>query len=520
MEAGRHSDPAPGSGGVWDNSHPMGILIRIALCAPLAALALLAEVSLPALFGDHMVVQRDAPVHVWGSAASGEAVTAQFRGQTVSGTATAEGRWDVYLPPGSAGGPFTLTVSGGNTVRLDDVMVGEVWVASGQSNMVWPVSRSRDAEAEIQAANHAGIRYFKVELATAEGRQHDVKGEWKVLTPATAGEFSGVGYFFARDLHSRLGVPFGIVQSAWGGTPVEAWTSARTFSDEAALSRLAADFAAQAERARPEYEATLAKWEQRAKAAKAAGQETPRKPRAPRPLQPHHRPSSLFNAMISPLVPYAIRGAIWYQGENNASRGQGRLYRAMFRALIEDWRREWGQGDFPFLFVQLANYGRVPEGATWAELRESQAKALGLANTGMAVTIDIGNPTDIHPRNKQDVGLRLALAARSVTYGERDLSHSGPTFRQATREEGALRLWFDHVGDGLEARGGALAGFEVAGSDGRFVAARAEISGAAVVVSSPEVETPLQARYAWAAAPEASLFNAAGLPASPFRTMD
>ena len=491
-----------------------------ALALLLSAPAAVAEVSLPSIFGDHMVFQRDLPVHVWGSSMAGESVRVDFRGQSVSTSADNDGQWEVYLPPGTAGGPFSVTVSGTNTLQFSDVMVGDVWVASGQSNMVWPVSRSKDAEEEIRQGDHPGIRYFKAALTTSEQPLSDVKGEWRVVTPSTVAELSGVAYFFARDLQGRLGVPFGILQSAWGGTPVEAWTSARKLSEEPPLAGMTDEFAAAAKMAEPEYASRLQDWERRAAAAKEAGGNAPARPRPPRALQAHHRPSSLFNAMVAPLLPHGIRGVIWYQGENNGSRGQGLLYRKMFRALIEDWRREWGLGAFPFLYVQLANYGRVPERATWPELREAQAMALGLVRTGMAVTIDIGNSTDIHPRNKQDVGLRLALAARAVAYGESGILHSGPAFRQATREGSALRLWFDHSGAGLEARGGPLQGFEIAGADGGFVPASARISGATVLVSSPEVKRPVQARYAWAADPKANLFSGAGLPASPFRTMD
>lgn len=310
----------------------------------------------------------------------------------------------------------------------------------------------------------------------------------------------------------------GIIQSAWGGTPAESWTSARTLAEEPALANMSAEFAAEAMADEAVYAERLATWEKRSAAAKAEGKEAPRRPPPPRALRPQHKPSALFNAMIAPLLPYAIRGTIWYQGENNASRGQGYLYRRLFRAMIEDWRREWGIGAFPFLFVQLANYGRVPEESTWPELREAQAMALGLANTGMAVTIDVGNPTDIHPRNKQDVGLRLALAARAIAYGEHDLGYSGPLFRQATRDADGLRLWFDHVGGGLEARGGQLEGFQIAGRDGKFVSAQASISGNTVLVSSAAVKHPVGVRYAWAADAQGNLFNDAGLPASPFQT--
>ena len=496
----------------------MTAVLRVLLLASLFTSGAWAKVGLPALFGDHMVVQRDAPVHVWGTAEPGEAVQVAFRGQSVSTAAAEDGRWEVYLDPGPAGGPFGLAVEGSNRVEFEDVHVGEVWVGSGQSNMVWPLERSRDAEQEIAAAEHPGIRYFKVTLNTSDTRLEDVEGQWQVVSPETASGFSGVGYFFARHLHKQLGVPMGIIQSAWGGTPAESWTSARTLAEEPALANMSAEFAAEAMADEAVYADRLATWEKRSAAAKAEGKEAPRRPPPPRALRPQHKPSALFNAMIAPLLPYAIRGTIWYQGENNASRGQGYLYRRLFRAMIEDWRREWGIGAFPFLFVQLANYGRVPEESTWPELREAQAMALGLANTGMAVTIDVGNPTDIHPRNKQDVGLRLALAARAIAYGEHDLEYSGPLFRQATRDAAGLRLWFDHVGGGLEARGGQLEGFQVAGRDGKFVSAQASISGNTVLVSSAAVKHPVGVRYAWAADAQGNLFNDAGLPASPFQT--
>ncbi len=493
-------------------------LLLSTLVYAVIATGLWAEVRLPALFGDHMVIQRDLPVHVWGWADPGEAVSVEFLGQNASTRASGEGRWEAYLEPAQAGGPYTLDVRAANAITIHDVRVGEVWVGSGQSNMVWPLQRSRDAEKEIASADYSGIRYFKVELSTSDAPQGDVRGEWRVVTPDTAGELSGVAYFFARHLNRKLGVPFGIIQSAWGGTPAEAWTSLPTLSAEPSLAGMVGEFEREAEEAKGAYDTTLANWEKRAASAKAQGKDLPRKPPPPRALRPQHKPASLFNAMVAPLTPYPIRGTIWYQGENNGSRGQGLLYRRLFRSMIEGWRREWGLGAFPFLFVQLANFGRVPAQSTWPELREAQALALGLVQTGMAVTIDIGNPTDIHPRNKQDVGLRLALAARAVAYGEEGLAYSGPIFRQATREAGAIRLWFDHASGGLQARGGALEGFEVAGADGKFVPAEARIAANTVLVSSPSVSEPHQARYAWAADPEGNLFNVSGLPASPFRT--
>ena len=468
----------------------MRFLAPTLVCLALGG-GLRADVQLPALFGNHMVVQAGRPIQVWGIADPNEKVTVSFRSQEVKVSASDTGAWAAHLDPSAPGGPFTLEVQGNNLVSIEDVHVGEVWVASGQSNMVWPLERSDNAEAEIAAAKHPAIRYFKVAQATADLPLADVTGEWLVVSPETAAQFSGVAYFFARHLEGRLGRPVGIIQSAWGGTPAEAWTSQPALADDPTLKGL------------------ISSYDRAARTARSRRQQ----------VRLHHKPAALFNAMIVPLTRYAIRGAIWYQGENNGNRGQGILYRRLFRTLIEDWRRAWGQGDFPFLFVQLANYGRVPSADSWPELREAQSMALGLARTGMAVTIDIGNSTDIHPRNKQDVGLRLALAARAVAYGERGLVHSGPTFRQATWEGSAVRLWFDHAGNGLEARNGPLRGFEIAGAAGGFYIADPRIEGNTVVLSNRAVVAPTSVRYGWAADPDANLFNSAGLPASPFRTM-
>ncbi len=452
--------------------------LLLLLTGPLV-ISLHAEVKLPALFGDHMVMQQGVPLHVWGWAQPDEAVNVEFRGQKVSTTTNQDGGWEAWLNPSDAGGPYKIMLQGSNNITLEDIYVGEVWVASGQSNMVWPLGRSRDAEKEIAAANHPQIRYFKVTLATADKPKDDVEGQWLVVSPETAGDFSGVGYFFARHLQAEMKVPFGIIQSAWGGTPAEAWTSAETLASDPALAEFVT---ATSDR-------------------------------------PQHNPRVLFNAMIAPLTPYPIQGAIWYQGENNAGKGQGMIYRRLFQSMILDWRRAWDIGAFPFLFVQLANYGKVSESSTWPELRESQTAALELDKTGMAVTIDIGNSTDIHPINKQDVGLRLALAAQAVAYGNDEVVYSGPLYRQTTREGSMLQLWFDHLGSGLDTRDGDLEGFEIAGQDGMFVPAKARIDGENVLLSSPTVPVPVQARYAWHADPSGNLFNKSGLPASPFRTM-
>jgi len=488
------------------------VLLPVCLLAFLAPLAS-ATVTLPKLISDHMVFQCDMPVRVWGSAAPGESVRVRFRDQTVRAQADDQGRWELFLQPMDAGGPNDMRVEGNNRLVVRDILVGEVWIASGQSNMRWRVDQSNDADAEIAAAKYPRIRLFQVELDTAGEPRADVTGVWKRCSPESAGVFSAVGYFFGRRLHQELNVPVGIIQSAWGGTPAEAWTSREKLRADPALwfylnrwDRVLAEWPA----ARIRYERDLAAWKRLPEA------DRPPEPRAPRGPGHQHAPAALYNAMVAPLTPYGIRGAIWYQGESNAGADQARLYRRLFRTMIEDWRSRWGQGPFPFLFVQLANY---QTGGDWPTLRESQTEALALRNTGMAVTVDIGDPEDIHPRNKQDAGKRLALWALAGTYG-RKIVHSGPLYRQMTTEGDRIRLWFDHTGAGLKAWDGALRGFLIAGPDHVFHPAEAAIDGATVVVSSRLVEEPKAVRYAWDDDPPNNLRNSADLPASPFRTDD
>jgi len=502
----------------------MAAMIRLALLAALLLPTLLsADVRLPALFNDHAVLQRDQPIHVWGWATAGEKVSVTFRKQQVDTVAGGDGKFSVYLQPETAGGPDRMEIRGKNRIRMENVKVGEVWVASGQSNMAWTVKNSNNAEQEIADANHPDIHIFKVKLVTAEEEKEDVEGEWVQVTPKSIPELTAVGYFFARHLHQETDLPIGIIQSAWGGTPAEAWTTYRTLETDPALTPYLRRWRAVEEaypRAMVRHQAAMRAWQMQATAARKDKRdaEIPRQPRAPRGPGHQHEPASLYNGMIAPLVPYGIRGAIWYQGESNAGRALGSEYYHLFRSMIEDWRREWGVGDFPFLFVQLANYGRVSEEAEWEELRESQMKTLSLRNTGMAVTIDIGNPQDIHPRNKQDVGKRLALWALDMVHGE-DVVVSGPLMRQAVKEGGQMRIWFDHVGSGLELRNGS-AGFEIAGPDGAFHEAEAKVDGESLIVSRVGTSDPRAVRYAWKAAPETTLFNKDGLPASPFRTDD
>jgi sialate O-acetylesterase len=482
-------------------------------CLFLAAAPLCAAVKLPAILAEHMVLQQNRPVHLWGLADPGEAVTATFRGQSASITASEQGTWSLYLPPGAAGGPFALVVSGTNTIEFHDVLVGEVWIASGQSNMEFTTRDVIDAEKELQTALHPQLRLFNVDRNVAFYPRGDLAATgWQPAAPETVRDFSAVAYFFGRHLLDKLHVPVGLIDSTWGGTPAEAWTSLDALSSDASLMPVFSAWAttvkgfSAADRGRELAEAENAR-------AKAEG----RQPK-PLPWSPNQRlswsPAGLYNAMIAPLTPFPIRGAIWYQGESNAGPDRVALYGRLFQALISDWRRQWADPDLPFLFVQLASFNTKDD---WPLLREKQIEALSLRNTGMAVTIDIGNPADIHPKNKQDVGLRLAIAARAIAYGEH-IEYSGPVFQRAEPAGASMVVYFDHAG-GLAAKSGTLQGFEVAGADGKYSPATATIEGTAVRVSSPSVAQPLHVRYAWACAPvEANLVNGDGLPASPFRS--
>jgi sialate O-acetylesterase len=648
---------------------------------------------LASLFSDHMVLQQGMVLPVWGWSEPGDEVTVRFRPgagsanaeQRATARAGGDGRWTVRLNPlKSCAVPARLeAVSGGSgrTAVAADALVGEVWLASGQSNMYWMVKDSNDAVAEMAAADWPAVRMFTVPNAVREKPLADAGGVWAVSSPAAVGDFSAVAYFFGRELHRREGFPVGLINSSWGGTRVEAWTSrAALVEDELCredvrgyetllrseerhreFARHQADPEAwlrshvaqdpgneglgrgwagadcddsawpEMDLPRPwqrggvpgngvvwfrrtvEVPAELAGrdlvlrlgacdkhdftyfngvqvgatgWETQqpwtvqriyrvpgrlVRAGRNAiavrvysyrniggmtgpAHEMRLEPPAggsgaavalagpwrhrvehnfgvilgtagePTPIPNQNSPYVLFDNMIEPLVPYAMRGVIWYQGESNTqSPENARLYRTRFPRLIRDWRRVWGGQDFPFLFVQLANYLPItPSGqpSGWPELREAQLMALAEPKTAMAVTIDIGDPGDVHPKNKQEVGRRLALPALSRAYG-RTVVYSGPLYRSHTVEGSSVRVQFDHVGGGLVARGGEeIRGFAVAGQDGGFEAAQAVIDGASVVVRAAGVEAPLAVRYAWADNPDCNLCNREGLPASPFRTDD
>jgi len=487
-----------------------------------------ADVALAPLFRDGAVLQQGKPVPVWGRAAAGEKITVVFGGQTIGATAGADGRWVVVLAPLAASTlGADLVARGQNIVIVHDVVVGEVWLCSGQSNMEWPVERAQDAAKEIAAAHYPLIRQVQIERTVADTPRDTVGGEWQPALPATVGKFTAVGYFFARDLFQKLGVPIGIVHSSWGGTPIESWLSPAALASNPAFAIVSerwrknlAEYPAN----KPAYDATFAGWTKAEAAAQAQGaaayaaflKRQPR-PRTPRGPGDSWTPTGPFNGMISPLLPYALRGALWYQGESNSERPSE--YRALFAALITSWRAHFGQGDIPFYWVSLANYKMPsdPTGVAFAFIREAQAQALALPNTGQALAIDIGSPDTIHPTNKQEVGRRLALIAKARVY-HIPCDWSGPVFAGATPERGAMRVRFAHDEGGLVAHDRPVQSLEVAGADRKFQPAQGRIEGATLIVSTREVPAPVAVRYAWKNAPEANLFNGAGLPAAPFRS--
>lgn len=613
------------------------------------------------MFGSHMVLQRDIKAPVWGWAEPGAKVTVSVAGKTAEAVAGADGKWVAKVGPLKAGGPFTLTVSGAEPVTLDDVMVGDVWVASGQSNMQMNVGYSANAAEETAAAKYPGIRFFTVPNVTAASPQDTCGGAWEVCSPATVPAFSAAAYYFARELHKAVNVPIGIIHTSWGGTPAEAWTSAEALSavpHYAPAVKQFKDAAADFASGRDGYDKRTVEWYAKFDAgtmASPAWQEpalntddwkTMKLPTAweaaglpdfdgvvwfrteitltaeaaakgaslhlgpiddrdttyvngvkvggldqwdmvrnytvpasalragrnviairvldtggaggvlgkpdqlsfeqagapaislagdwkykvgvdltkttPVPVRLDNSPglpTVLYNSMIAPVLPYGIKGAIWYQGEANA--GQAYMYRTLLPTMINDWRNRWGEGAFPFYIVQLANYMSTlpePKDDAWAELREAQSMtAKTLPRSGIAVAIDIGDGADIHPKNKQEVGRRLALNALAKDYGLK-VEYSGPDYKSMKVQGGKIRLAFSHIGGGLEAKGDRLTGFAIAGADRNFVWADAVIDGDTIVVSSPTVAEPVAVRYAWASNPICNLYNKAGLPASPFRT--
>ncbi len=474
----------------------------VALSVVVASSIAVAEVKLASVFGDHMVLQQELAAPVWGWAEPGEKVTVTFGEQTKQAEADKDGRWQVKLEALKANATGqTLTVAGSNSIDLRDVLVGEVWICSGQSNMEWSVSNSLNPKEEIAAANHPQIRLFNVPGHTTSPVAKDTcPGNWQVCQPGSVAGFTAVGYFFGRRLQQELKVPIGLVGSNWGGTRIEPWTTPAGFHSVPELKDIAAEVDAYTET-------------------------TEVKPTSP---------SAIYNAMVHPLAPFSMRGAIWYQGESNGNEGESYYHKT--QALVNGWRKLFNP-ELAFYWVQLADFQQPtdnPEGGDgWARLREAQRKALTIKHTGMAVIIDIGQANDIHPRNKQDVGWRLAQWALNQTYGKTDLVASGPLYKSYKVEDNAIRLTFDNVGGGLivgkkegleptqEVKDGKLARFAIAGADKKWYWADATIDGGDVVVKSAEVADPVAVRYAFSMNPAgANLYNKEGIPASPFRTDD
>jgi sialate O-acetylesterase len=483
------------------------------------------------MFTDHMVLQREIKLPVWGWAAPGEKVVVSIGNQTHSTTAGDDGQWQVELAPMAATtDPLTLVVEGSNRVAFQDVLVGEVWVCSGQSNMQWPVNASWNADLERLSANHPAIRLLTIENAGVQKPIQDFQGQWQVCTPETVGDFSAVGYFFGVQLQQILQVPVGLIDNSWGGSACEAWVRRDKLQQSpdqyAALLQRWADKEAQADQQQPylAYETALLKWQQDAIAAKQSGSPIPEQP--PRPngdMVTQHRPGNLYNGRVEPIIPFAIRGVIWYQGETNASRAY--QYRHMFPLMIRNWREGWQQGDFPFYWVQLADFQdekSQPGDSDWAELREAQSMTQDvLPHTGEAVIIDIGEAADIHPRNKLEVGRRLARLALANQYGV-EMAHRSPRFAAMRVQDGKVVLTFKDVGGGLRTVDKReLLGFAIAAEDRQWHVAQAKLlDGAQVEVSCDCVTAPVAVRYAWADNPVCNVYSAEGLPLTPFRTDD
>lgn len=481
-----------------------------------------ADVTLATPFRDGVVLQRGKPVTVWGTATPGENIKVEFKGQTKLATADNSGKWKVKLDalPASAE-PAKLTVTGQNTITVNGVLVGEVWLCSGQSNMNLPLTQARDAANEIAAAKHPLIHYFEVKSAVSDQPLDMADGEWKTCAPEIAGAFTAVGYFFARELQRELGVPVGIFKSTLGGSPIEGWMSAQALAENPAAAAAAETdwkpLAAAFDKRTAEYQTRLADWESRKTKALTSGENfTVPKPVRAQERSDRKRPSGLYNGFIHPLEPMTLAGFLWYQGEGNASAPGD--YRALFPALIRHWRGDFQQADLPFLFVQLPNFAHTndPSGQQWAWQREAQASVLSLPNVGMAVTIDVGDPGDIHPANKQEVGRRLALIALRKVYG-REVEASGPVYAGMERQGSSLRLHFTHAA-GLLFKGATTNAFTVADSDRRFVPAEARIEEDVVEVSASGISEPAAVRYNWENNPAGWLLNAQSLPTAPFRS--
>ncbi len=446
-----------------------------------------AQIELPSFISDNMVLQQQCDASIWGWADTGDKIVVKgsWDNREFITSADKNGKWTAILKTPEAGGPYTILI---NDFVINNVMIGEVWICSGQSNMQWAVAQSKNAEAEIAAADYPDIRFFYIAREFSDVPQKNCYGQWEKCTPQTSETFSAAAYFFGRELYKKLNIPIGLIHTSWGGTPAEAWTRKEILKSDQKLNVYIKRF----ENKIKNHEPGISPRDQ-------------------------NSPAGLYNSMIAPLIPYGIRGAIWYQGEANVKEAE--LYEILFPKMIQNWRDDWRQGNFPFYFVQLAPF-EYDTPLVGALLRDAQRKSLSMPNTGMAVTLDIGNPNDIHPVNKQDVGKRLALWALSKTYGNSDIVCSGPIYNSMNAEKNTIRILFDYAGKGLISKGKTLTHFEIAGKDREFLPAEARIEKNSVVVSNGTIKSPAAVRYAFFNTDEPNLFNSEGLPASSFRTDD
>jgi sialate O-acetylesterase len=488
-----------------------------------------AGIKLPAIISDNMVLQADMNVPIWGTVLPNRKIniTCSWSQEKFTVAADANGRWMTKIHTPKSGRDCTIKLTCGKAHKeIKNILIGQVWLCSGQSNMRWYVKDSENADREISQANYPDIRLFVEQMIDADNPAEDCNGRWMVCSPETVGRFSAAGYFFGRELHNKLNVPIGLINASRGGTTAQAWIAKDVLAADSELKNyLEQDVAIEAKRPQYEklYQLKLDEWKKRADIYKSQGMAIPQKPNRPRELLEMRRPSRFYNSMIHPLIPFAIKGVIWYQGEGNVN--DARSYKKLFSTVISSWRKEWRQGDFPFYYAQLSCLRKclkqpddpVPTDCNLALLREAQFQSLSVPNTGMVVTIDIGE-SGIHPRNKQDVGKRFALLALAKNYGYKDIVCSGPLYKSMKVEGSRIRISFDSVGSGLMVKGDTLKGFTIGGSDGKFVWADAKIEGDTVLVWSNSVAQPTAARYGWADWMECGLYNRDGLPASPFRT--
>jgi sialate O-acetylesterase len=496
----------------------LAILLASAAAAP-------AEITLPSIISDNMVLQADTDAPLWGKAEPNSTITisCSWNHKTVKTTADWQGKWSAKIKTPKKGEKLSITLANGKeTKTISNILIGDVWLCSGQSNMELKLKASADADSELPNANLPSIRLFSVEGTPSEIPLYDCKGKWVECSSVTAADFSAVGYYFGKEIHQKIKIPIGLIDSSSGGSTAQAWMSKQTLQNDPILNKFLVDDAnhqAHKEFYEKQYAPAYRKWRDDVMKAVAEHKPAPKQPILPNEIRVKYRPCLVYNAMIHPIVPFAIKGVIWYQGESN--RESSNVYDKLFQTLITSWRSEWKQGDFPFYYVQLPAYGKIdPNNARWVLIRQAQLKTLdAVPNTGMAVTIDVGEPNDIHPKNKKPVGHRLALWALAKTYGVKDIIYSGPLYNSMKIESDKIKISFKYAKSGLKTPNNEpLKGFTIAGEDGIFVDANAKIEGSNVVVWSEQIKKPKNVRYGWADWIICNLYNNADLPASPFTT--